>query len=138
MYRQLSYSVRYTNYIPPRKIQSRIYFRMDVSFVTMTPEERLRQRQERRDARRNWFQGSPISMRRFELADQTAAIWEAYEDAILNALRSREYDAESRHLLKGLREAWEACHHKYTTLEAAATSDPEGCVAQLAGLHMFS
>ncbi len=109
---------------------------MDVSFITMTPEQRLRQRQERRAARRNWFQGSPVSQHRFELADQTAEIWEACEDAILIVLRRREDDAETRHLLEGLRRAWEACHFKYTTLEAAAMADPEFCAAQLAGLHM--
>ncbi len=109
---------------------------MDVSFITMTPEQRLGQRQERRAARRNWFQGSPASRHRFELADQTAEIWEACEDAILIVLRRREDNTETRHLLKGLRRAWEACHFKYTTLEAAAMADPEFCAAQLAGLHM--
>jgi hypothetical protein len=109
---------------------------MDVSFITMTPEQRLGQQQERRAARRNWFQGSPTSQRRFELADQTAEIWEACEDAILIVLSRREDDAETRHLLEGLHRAWEACHFKYTTLEAAAMADPEFCAAQLAGLHM--
>jgi hypothetical protein len=118
------------------RIMDRIFFRMDVSFITMTPEQRFGQRQERRAARRNWFQGSPASQHRFELADQTAEIWEACEDAILIVLRRREDDAETRHLLEGLRRAWEACHHKYTTLEAAAMADPEFCAAQLAGLHM--
>jgi hypothetical protein len=98
----------------------------------MTPEQRLGQRQERRAARRNWFQGSPASQHRFELAE----IWEACEDAILIVLRRPEDDAETRHLLEGLRRAWEACHHKYSTLEAAAMADPEFCAAQLAGLHM--
>jgi hypothetical protein len=60
------------------------------------------------------------------------------EDAILDILRQQEDDAESRQLLEEMRGAWEACYHKSMNLEAAAMSDPESCVSQLAGLHRSS
>jgi hypothetical protein len=71
-------------------------------FEFMSAEQRRTQRQDRKLARLRWFRGTSTSLRRYELAEVTAELWEMCEDALLQ-VKAQEGEAE---LLASLRMSW--------------------------------
>jgi hypothetical protein len=105
---------------------------MALPFEFMSAEQRLTQRQNRKLARLRWFRGTSTSLRRYELAEITAELWEMCEDALLH-VKAQEGEAE---LLASLRMSCVVCRRKYRSLELAAAVLTDAVTAMLEDLDM--
>ncbi len=105
---------------------------MALPFEFMSLEQRLTQRQNRKVARLRWFRGTSASLRRYELAEVTAELWEMCEDALLQ-VKAQEGEAE---LLASLRMFCVICRRKYRSLELAAAVLTDAVTAMPEDLDM--
>jgi hypothetical protein len=107
----------------------RIFLDMALPFEFMSLEQRLTQRQNRKVARLRWFRGTSASLRRYELAEVTAELWEMCELQV----KPQERDAE---LLASLRMSCVICRRKYRSLELAAAVVTDAVTGMLEDLDM--
>jgi hypothetical protein len=105
---------------------------MALPFEFMWAEQRRTQRQDRKLSRLRWFRGTSASLRRYELAEVTAELWEMCEDSLLQ-VKAQERDAE---LLASLRMSWVICRRKHRSLELAAAVLTDAVTGMLEDLDM--
>jgi len=111
----------------------RIFSDMALPFEFMPTEQRLTQRQNRKLARQGWFRETSTSLRRYELAEVTAELWEMCEDSLLQ-VKAQEGEAE---LLASLRMSCVICRRKYRSLELATAVLTDAVTAMLEDLDLL-
>jgi hypothetical protein len=88
---------------------------MDLLVETMTTDQRNKIWQDRRLARQIWPQDTEERRQILALAENTAALWETIEMALVQLQDQQGSDIAERR--RWLRIGWSSCMNKYTKLE---------------------
>jgi hypothetical protein len=88
---------------------------MDLLVETMTTDQRNKIWQDRRLARQIWPQDTEERRQILALAENTAALWETIEIALVQLQDQQGSDIAERR--RWLRIGWSSCMNKYTKLE---------------------
>jgi hypothetical protein len=88
---------------------------MALPVETMSTEQRNKVWQDRKMARQIWPQDTTERRKILELAENTAALWETIEMALVQLQDQQGTDVVERQ--RWLRIGWTGCRNKYTRLE---------------------